>query len=328
MYAYIPIVFWMMLNIFLRPVSEFQWPRQETEGQSCLVTELRDGSASWLSNPNNLEDRNSLAKLLFQAECKDAERRNRKFFWWFGEQDTFFWMLFAELLMTCMIMYDYTSWLANVDAAPKDGVLVPDVKAFQKSLHLDAGAFHVLLSQASPSPVPDGAGDNKQYAKAIFKHIAVKEMSGKWGGSIKQRSTSSWLDRIRHWHLGWLQDAWHPKNPRDILRNNHKSQSHITTGRGFSIVPFETFQAGACEISVVGGHRSACIQVEKQWLVWFQHISILQNQIIDGPHEHEISLSEGPLASPCLAVPHIAVYVLYMYIYHIDRRTFLRVIWV
>ena len=117
--------------------------------------------------------------------------------------------------------------MANVDAS-KDAVLVPDVKAFQKSLHLNAGAFHVFqfalngfLMMSCPEPVPDAAGDNKKYAKAIFKHIAVKEMSGKWGGSIKQRSTSSWLDSIQ-------REIW----------------DHIPTGRGFSIVHFETFRRG------------------------------------------------------------------------------------
>lgn len=126
--------------------------------------------------------------------------------------------------------------MANVDAASKDAVLVPDVKAFQKSLHLNAGAFHVfqfalkgfLMMSCCPEPVPDAAGDNKKYAKAIFKHIAVKEMSGKWGGSIKQRSTSSWLDSIQRdlWiHLGRLEEACHPKNPREILTNHHKTTS-------------------------------------------------------------------------------------------------------
>ena len=36
------------------------------------MTELsRGGAVTWLQNPRSLEDRNSLAKLLFQADCKD-----------------------------------------------------------------------------------------------------------------------------------------------------------------------------------------------------------------------------------------------------------------
>eukprot|EP00438_Fugacium_kawagutii_P011224 Skav228654 [mRNA] locus=scaffold2369:123061:148536:+ [translate_table: standard] len=121
--------------------------------RSCLVTELRkDGSASWISNPNNLEDRNSLAKLLFQADCKD-------------------------------------------------GISIPDVKNFEKSLHLSAGRLISLLDSTcfcvSPGLLSAPlAGQSKQYAKAIFKYVAVKEMSGKWGGSIKQRASSARLSSI------------------------------------------------------------------------------------------------------------------------------------
>ena len=44
----------------------------ETHAKSILVTELsRTGAVSWLQNPRSLEDRNSLAKLLFQADCKE-----------------------------------------------------------------------------------------------------------------------------------------------------------------------------------------------------------------------------------------------------------------
>ena len=148
------------------------------------------------------------------------------------------WSACSPLVITCNYIMALWAWtvMANVDAASKDAVLVPDVKAFQKSLHLNAGAFHVfqfafkgfLMMSRCPEPVPDAAGDNKKYAKAIFKHIAVKEMSGKWGGSIKQRSTSSWLDSIQRdiWiHLGRLEEACHPKNPRDILTNHHKATS-------------------------------------------------------------------------------------------------------
>jgi len=45
----------------------------ETHGKTTLMTELpRGGEVSWLQNPRSLEDRNSLAKLLFQADCKDG----------------------------------------------------------------------------------------------------------------------------------------------------------------------------------------------------------------------------------------------------------------
>jgi len=45
----------------------------ETKQGSIIVTELReDGEVSWVQNPNNLEDRNSLAKLLFQVDCKEG----------------------------------------------------------------------------------------------------------------------------------------------------------------------------------------------------------------------------------------------------------------
>ena len=50
------------------------WSAQETNGKTktTLVTELsRGGVVTWLQNPRSLEDRNSLAKLLFQADCKD-----------------------------------------------------------------------------------------------------------------------------------------------------------------------------------------------------------------------------------------------------------------
>ena len=49
----------------------------EETGQS-FVTEFKDGSVSWLCNPSNLEDRNSLAKLLFQADCKDTNLSTSK----------------------------------------------------------------------------------------------------------------------------------------------------------------------------------------------------------------------------------------------------------
>ena len=44
----------------------------ETKQGSIIVTEiLENGAVSWVQNPNNLEDRNSLAKLLFQVNCKE-----------------------------------------------------------------------------------------------------------------------------------------------------------------------------------------------------------------------------------------------------------------
>jgi len=44
----------------------------ETEKKNRIVTEaLGAGALSWVQNPHNLEDRNSLAKLLFTADCKD-----------------------------------------------------------------------------------------------------------------------------------------------------------------------------------------------------------------------------------------------------------------
>ena len=47
----------------------------ETHEKSVVVTErLSDGSLCWLQNPHNLEDRNSLAKLLFTADCKEGLR--------------------------------------------------------------------------------------------------------------------------------------------------------------------------------------------------------------------------------------------------------------
>ena len=45
----------------------------ETEKKNRIVTEaLGAGSLSWVQNPQNLEDRNSLAKLLFTVDCKDG----------------------------------------------------------------------------------------------------------------------------------------------------------------------------------------------------------------------------------------------------------------
>jgi len=45
----------------------------ETHQKTTLMTELsRNGSVTWLQNPRSLEDRNSLAKLLFQADCKEG----------------------------------------------------------------------------------------------------------------------------------------------------------------------------------------------------------------------------------------------------------------
>ena len=42
----------------------------ETDATNAIVTEqLRDGSIGWAVNPSNLEDRNSLAKLLFSVEA-------------------------------------------------------------------------------------------------------------------------------------------------------------------------------------------------------------------------------------------------------------------
>ena len=52
----------------------------EEAGQS-FVTEFKDGSVSWLCNPSNLEDRNSLAKLLFQDDCKDTNLSTSKQYW-------------------------------------------------------------------------------------------------------------------------------------------------------------------------------------------------------------------------------------------------------
>ena len=61
---------WVLIqSSFLgRPASR----PEETHGKTTLMTELpRGGEVSWLQNPRSLEDRNSLAKLLFQADCKD-----------------------------------------------------------------------------------------------------------------------------------------------------------------------------------------------------------------------------------------------------------------
>jgi len=45
----------------------------ETEEKTLIVAErMADGSLCWLQNPHNLEDRNSLAKLLFTADCKEG----------------------------------------------------------------------------------------------------------------------------------------------------------------------------------------------------------------------------------------------------------------
>ncbi|CAE6924796.1 unnamed protein product [Symbiodinium sp. CCMP2592] len=47
----------------------------ETTEKTVIVTErMSDGSLCWLQNPHNLEDRNSLAKLLFTADCKEGMR--------------------------------------------------------------------------------------------------------------------------------------------------------------------------------------------------------------------------------------------------------------
>ena len=132
--------------------------------------------------------------------------------------------------------------MANVDAASKDAVLVPDVKAFQKSLHLNAGAFHVFqfaLKGFLMMSVP-----NQQMPQVTTRSMPKRSsnisQSGKWGGSIKQRSTSSWLDSIQR----EIWDGWR-KSPQESPRYPHKSsQSHIPTGRGFSIVHFETFRRG------------------------------------------------------------------------------------
>ena len=45
----------------------------ETEKKNRIVTEaLSAGSLSWVQNPHSLEDRNSLAKLLFTVDCKEG----------------------------------------------------------------------------------------------------------------------------------------------------------------------------------------------------------------------------------------------------------------
>jgi len=45
----------------------------ETEASNTVVTEkVADGSSSWVLNADNLEERNSLARLLFTTECKGA----------------------------------------------------------------------------------------------------------------------------------------------------------------------------------------------------------------------------------------------------------------
>lgn len=40
-------------------------------GKQAVVTEVSKGVVTWLKNPRSLEERNSLAKLLFQADCKE-----------------------------------------------------------------------------------------------------------------------------------------------------------------------------------------------------------------------------------------------------------------
>jgi len=45
----------------------------ETDASNTILTErLEDGSTTWVVNPSNLQDRNSLAKLLFNTECKEG----------------------------------------------------------------------------------------------------------------------------------------------------------------------------------------------------------------------------------------------------------------
>lgn len=87
----------------------------------------------------------------------------------------------------------------NSSGFAQDGISVPDVKNLEKDLHLSAGpqmsGFHM-----SPGLLSAWAGHSKQYAKAIFKYVAVKEMSGKWGGSIKQRASSAQLSSIEILH--------------------------------------------------------------------------------------------------------------------------------
>eukprot|EP00435_Cladocopium_sp_Y103_P016762 s2202_g4.t1 len=60
------------IQFFLGLTSSPASRPEETHGKTTLMTELpRGGAVSWLQNPRSLEDRNSLAKLLFQADCKD-----------------------------------------------------------------------------------------------------------------------------------------------------------------------------------------------------------------------------------------------------------------
>lgn len=56
----------------VRPVCHF-YVVLETDASHFIVTErLKDGSIAWAVNPNNLDDRNSLAKLLFSVDSKST----------------------------------------------------------------------------------------------------------------------------------------------------------------------------------------------------------------------------------------------------------------
>jgi hypothetical protein len=119
--------------------------------------------------------------------------------------------------------------MANVDAASKDAVLVPDVKAFQKSLHLNAGAFHVFqfalkgflmmsvpnqqMPQVTTRSMPKRSSNISQSRRCPENGEAASSKGA------PPRGLTAFSGRFG------TAGGSHPKNPRDILTNHHKATS-------------------------------------------------------------------------------------------------------
>lgn len=56
-----------------KPACHFYVVLETNTANTVVAEQLKDESITWAVNPNNLEDRNSLAKLLFAAEAADGE---------------------------------------------------------------------------------------------------------------------------------------------------------------------------------------------------------------------------------------------------------------
>jgi len=56
-----------------KPVSHFYVVLETNAANTVVAEQLKDETIAWAVNPNHLEDRNSLAKLLFAAEATDGE---------------------------------------------------------------------------------------------------------------------------------------------------------------------------------------------------------------------------------------------------------------